>query len=428
LQIEQHELPRIEDCSMNRSLLFCLLSALVGALAATAWQQTATLRQAAAQQTTAQQVAPPSARRDPRFVPRVPDRIGQEVGVPRPQTALINDLPGSSLAGLDEFTPEERTNIVVYERANRSVVHITTKATQRELLFEVPAEGTGSGSVLDQNGHILTNYHVVEGATEVRVTLANGETFDAGLVGYDPPNDIAVLKVNAPAEMLIPMQLGDSSRLRVGQTVFAIGNPFGLERTMTTGIISSLNRSLPTRSGRTMKSIIQIDAALNRGNSGGPLIDSRGRLIGMNTAIASSTGENTGVGFAIPVDSIKRVAAQLIENGKVIRPETGISRVFQSEQGLVIATTVPGTPAEQAGLRGFKVVRETKRRGPFTYEERRIDRSQADTIVAVDGEKVTTADSFLTLIERHRPGERAVLTLFREGELVEVALTLAAGE
>jgi S1-C subfamily serine protease len=237
-----------------------------------------------------------------------------------------------------------------------------------------------------------------------------------------------VLKVNAPAEMLAPIQLGDSSRLRVGQLVFAIGNPFGLERTMTTGIISSLNRSLPTRSGRTMKSIIQIDAALNRGNSGGPLIDSRGRLIGMNTAIASSTGENTGVGFAIPADTIKRVAAQLIENGKVIRPETGISRVFQSEQGLVIATLVPGSPAEQAGLRGFKVVRETRRRGPFTYEERRIDRSQADIIVAVDGEKVTTADSFLTLIERHRPGDRAVLTLFRDGELVEVSVTLAAGE
>jgi S1-C subfamily serine protease len=317
---------------------------------------------------------------------------------------------------------------LVYERANRSVVHITTKATQRELIFDVPAEGTGSGSILDKGGHILTNYHVVEGATEIRVTLSNGETFDASLIGYDPPNDMAVLKINAPSEMLIPIQLGDSSRLRVGQLVFAIGNPFGLERTMTTGIISSLNRSLPTRSGRTMKSIIQIDAALNRGNSGGPLIDSRGRLIGMNTAIASSTGENTGVGFAIPVDSIKRVAAQLIENGKVIRPETGISRVFQSEQGLVIATLVPGSPAEQAGLRGFKVVRETKRRGPFTYEERRIDRSQADTIVAVDGEKVTTADSFLTLIERHRPGDRAVLTLFRDGQLVEVSVTLTAGE
>src|SRR4029450_3920288 len=212
-------------------------------------------------------------------------RVEESALANRPNTTLTSELPGNSLTGLDDFTPEERTNILVYERANRSVVHITTKATQRELLFDVPAEGTGSGSVLDKGGHILTNYHVVEGATEVRVTLANGESFDASLVGYDPPNDMAVLKVNAPPEMLAPMQLGDSSRLRVGQTVFAIGNPFGLERTMTTGIISSLNRSLPTRSGGRMKSIIQIDAALNRGNSGGPLLDTRGRLIGMNTAI-----------------------------------------------------------------------------------------------------------------------------------------------
>ena len=410
---------------MNRSFLFCLLSALIGALAATAWQQTAARRQA-----TAQQVAPPTPRGDLRFVPPLPPggRVLEPSVATRPTTPLANDRLGATPAGLEEFTPEERTNILVYERANRSVVHITTKATQRELLFEVPAEGTGSGSVLDKDGHILTNYHVVEGASETRVTLANGESFDATLVGYDPPNDMAVIKVNAPPEMLAPIQLGDSSRLRVGQLVFAIGNPFGLERTMTTGIISSLNRSLPTRSGRTMKSIIQIDAALNRGNSGGPLIDSRGRLIGMNTAIASSTGENTGVGFAIPADTIKRVSAQLIENGKVIRPETGISKVFQSEQGLMIATLVPDSPAEQAGLRGFKVVRETRRRGFYTYEARRVDRSQADIIIAVDGEKVTTADNFLTLIERHRPGERTVLTLFRDGQVIDVTLVLSAGE
>jgi S1-C subfamily serine protease len=247
-------------------------------------------------------------------------------------------------------------------------------------------------------------------------------------VGYDPPNDIAIIKINAAAETLSPIVLGDSSRLRVGQSVYAIGNPFGLERTMTTGIISSLNRSLPTRGGRTMKSIIQIDAALNRGNSGGPLIDSRGRLIGMNTAIASSTGENTGVGFAIPVDTIKRVAAQLIADGKVIRPEAGISRVFQSEDGLVIATLVPGGPAEQAGLRGFRIVRETQRRGPFSYEQRKIDRSAADKIVAVDGEKISTADEFLSLIERHRPGERAVLTIVREGQVLDVGVVLGSGE
>jgi S1-C subfamily serine protease len=261
---------------MNRSLLGCLLSALLGGLAATVWHQTAENRQVQAQQ-------PP--RREPLFqAPAAAARDSQPAIASRPQPPT-GDRQLHAEGALDEFTPAERTNIVVYEQANRSVVHITTRSAQRELIFlEVPAEGTGSGSILDRSGHILTNYHVVEGASEVRVTLHTGESFDAGLVGFDPPNDIAVLKIAAPPEMLIPMQLGDSSRLRVGQNVYAIGNPFGFERTMTTGIISSLNRSLPGRSGRTMKSIIQIDAALNRGNSGGPLIDSRGRLIGISAS------------------------------------------------------------------------------------------------------------------------------------------------
>lgn len=412
---------------MNRTLALSLASALVGALAATIWHHTGEFRIVHAQQPGTREPLPPaaalteteSARRLPRAAPAEAARAA-----PAPATDY-----DASLAALGEFTPEERTNILVYERANRSVVHITTKSAQRELLFmEVPAEGTGSGSVLDQAGHILTNYHVVEGAAQILATLHNGESYSASIVGFDPPNDMAVLKISAPREMLAPIALGDSSRLRVGQIVYAIGNPFGLERTMTTGIISSLNRSLPSKAGRTMKSIIQIDAALNRGNSGGPLIDSRGRLIGMNTAIASSTGENTGVGFAIPVDTIKRVAAQLVASGKVIRPEAGISRVLVTEQGLVVATVVPDGPADRAGIRGFKIVRETKRRGVFTYEERRIDRSEADTIVAVDGQRVTTADSFLSLIEQHRPGDEAVLTVFRAGKLLEVSLTLASAE
>ncbi|MDX1947691.1 MAG: trypsin-like peptidase domain-containing protein [Pirellulaceae bacterium] len=399
---------------MRRSTLFCLLSAMIGALAATAWHQTAALRQAHAQQPLVRQ---------PAFDPTLPPPPGPDLA---PATTR---LPVPTGTGLDEFTPEEQTHIQVYERANRSVVHITTKSAQRELIFlEVPAEGTGSGSILDRAGHILTNFHVVDGAQEIRVTLHNGQSYDATLVGRDTPNDTAVLKVNAPPEELEPIALGDSSRLRVGQVVYAIGNPFGLERTMTTGIISSLNRSLPSRAGRTMKSIIQIDAALNRGNSGGPLIDTRGRLIGMNTAIASSTGENTGVGFAIPVDTIKRVAAQLIANGRFIRPETGISRVYQTEKGLVIATLIPGGPAEQAGLRGFRVIKETKRRGPFTYEERKLDRAYADMIVAVDGEKIATADEFLSLVERHQPGERTLLTVVREGKLIDIPLVLSSGE
>jgi S1-C subfamily serine protease len=391
---------------MKRTTAFCLVSAALGALAATAYHQTAPDWSARAQEP----------------IPRPPAlRALESRSAATPSSAF-----GS---GLDDFAPEERTNILVYEKANRAVVNITTKSAQRELLFlEVPSEGAGSGSLLDKSGHVLTNYHVVEGAQEIRATLHSGKSYDGSLVGYDPPNDIAVIKINAPAEELFPIELGDSSRLRVGQVVYAIGNPFGLERTMTTGIISSINRSFPIRAGRTMKSMIQIDAALNRGNSGGPLLDTRGRLIGMNTAIASSTGENTGVGFAIPVDAAKRVVPQLIATGKVTRPDAGISRVYQSEHGLVIATLIPGGPAERAGLRGFRVVREQKRRGPFIVEERHVDRGNADTIVAVDGEKATTADDFLTLIEHHRPGEQAVITVIRGGQLVDVPVTLGAGE
>jgi S1-C subfamily serine protease len=407
---------------MNKILTCCVASAVLGALAATAFNQLAPRREATAQEPLLRQ---PGA--------RALDLPPPPGATSRRSPALTGDTGGygfvSAASSLDEYAPEERTNILVYDKTNRSVVHITTKANQRELLFlEVPAEGAGSGSILDKQGHILTNYHVVEGAQEIRVTLHSGESYEGSIVGYDPPNDTAVLRINAPSEELVPMQLGDSSRLKVGQVVYAIGNPFGLERTMTTGIISSLNRSLPSRSGRTMRSIIQIDAALNRGNSGGPLLDTRGRLIGMNTAIASSTGENTGVGFAIPVDTIKRVVPQLIATGKVVRADAGIQRVAITELGLMIATLDANGPAERAGLRGFRIVREQKRRGILVLEERRVDRSQADTIVAVDGEKATTTDAFLSLIERHRPGEQAIVTVLRNEQLLDVPVTLGAGE
>jgi S1-C subfamily serine protease len=330
----------------------------------------------------------------------------------------------------DGLTAEERVHVSVYENVNRSVVNITTRLVQPDMFFmlEPPAEGAGSGSILDREGHVLTNYHVIEGAQEIRVTLFNGETYPAGLIGADPVLDTAVLRIDAPREVLYPVQFGDSSRLQVGQKVFAIGNPFGLERTMTVGIISSLNRSLKSKSGRTMKAIIQIDAALNQGNSGGPLLDSRGRLIGMNTAIASRTGENTGVGFAIPVNNIDRVVPQLIEKGRVIRPDIGITRVYQTEQGLIIATLAPGGPAERAGLRGFRVIREQQRRGLFVYEETRIDREYADLIVAVDGDQVRTADDLLTAIERKEPGDEVVVSVVREGSQINVGVVLGAGE
>jgi S1-C subfamily serine protease len=344
--------------------------------------------------------------------------------------AVVGQTPSPAVVpgGGRSFTPEEQTNIVVYESVNRGVVNINTKATVATGLFllEVPSEGAGSGIVLDREGHVLTNFHVVEGAREIQALLYDGSSHAARVVGVDPATDVAVIKVDAAEAVLHPVAFGTSNDLRVGQRVFAIGNPFGLERTLTTGIISSLNRSLPTRTGRTIKSIIQTDAAINPGNSGGPLVDSGSRLIGMTTAIASRTGQSAGVGFAIPVGTLARIVPQLIHKGKVVRPDAGISRVYQSDAGLVVAELTPDGPAERAGVRGFKIVRERRRQGPFTVETSRVDRAGADLIVAVAGQAVRTADDFLSAVESKNPGDQVLITVRREGHDLDVPVVLDA--
>lgn len=325
----------------------------------------------------------------------------------------------------DGLTPEESINVAVYEAVNRGVVNITSKAKgERFLLMELQSEGSGSGAVLDTDGHILTNYHVVQDAQVIQVTLFNGESYDAHVVGADPLNDLAVIRIEAPKEELFPVTLGDSRSLKVGMRVFALGNPFGLERTLTTGIISSLNRSLQIRGGWTIKSIIQTDAAINPGSSGGPLLDSHGRLIGINTAIATTTGQSAGVGFAIPSSLVNRVVPQLMKHGRVIRPEIGITRVYQTEKGLLIAEMRPNGPAEKAGLRGPKITRS--RRGPFVVE--RVDRTAADLIIGVDDQKVSTADDFLSYIDEKKPGDEVVLTIIREGKKFKVPVPLASSD
>lgn len=349
------------------------------------------------------------------------------------QPSQTNSNAGSkkttaAVDGLDYLTPEEKRNIAVYDHCYRSVVHIATQAFQIDRFFQTATnqEGSGSGSVLDFQGHVLTNYHVIEGADRLTVTMHDGKQFEAEVVGQDPPNDMAVLKISAPQEMLYPVELGQSQPLRVGQNVYAIGSPFGLERTMTVGVVSSLGRSVPSHNHRILKSMIQVDAALNQGNSGGPLLDSRGMLVGMNTAIATRTGENTGVGFAIPVDTVRRVSAMLIRDGRVVRPSLGVSAFIQSENGLMVGQVVNDGPADQAGLRGIRIIRNRT----YFGEQRAVDYDYADTIIAVEGRPVKSLDDLMSVIETMKPGQDAKLTVLREATAVPVVIELGedAGE
>ncbi len=350
--------------------------------------------------------------------------LGRPPAEPIPAVARTDQI---SAARLEQLTDDERANVLVYHNLNRSVVNINTRSVRVDSFFmqESSSEGAGSGSVLDKAGHVLTNYHVIEGAREIQVTLYDGSTYEASPVGSDPNNDIAVLKIDAPQDLLHPIVSGDSLNLLVGQKVFAIGNPFGLERTLSTGIVSSLNRSMRSRNGRTIKSIIQLDADINPGNSGGPLLDSRGRMIGMTTAIASNTGQSAGVGFAIPIATISRIVPQLIENGRVIRSDIGIGKVLQTEDGLLIASVVEGGPAEKAGLQGFRMVREQRRQGPYIYERTRVDREAADLLVAINNKPIRSVDELLSLVESYPPGTQVTVTVERGGKQVDVQVTLA---
>lgn len=389
---------------MRRLVVLCLLSALVGGLVAFGWHgHHLTMAQ-----------SPPSE--GPAWPAQAP-----------PPAAPVAAGPIAA----DSLTPDEQVNIFVYQQANRAVVNINTKNVSNAPIpmFEVVSEGEGSGSVIDRLGHILTNYHVVEGAREIHVTLYDGKTYVARPVGGDADTDVAVLKIDAPPESLFPVTFGSSTHLLVGQRAFAIGNPFGLERTLSTGVISSLDRSLPSKSGRRIiKSVIQIDASINPGNSGGPLLDSHARMIGMNMAILSKTGESAGVGFAIPVNTIARVVPQLIENGRIRRAESGIAKVFQTDRGLLIAALVPGGAAERAGLQGPRVRVEQKRQGPITFRQTIVDRSAADLIVAVDGQAIKTAEDFLNIVEAKQPGDEVVITVIRAGQPKQVPLRLETSQ
>jgi S1-C subfamily serine protease len=309
--------------------------------------------------------------------------------------------------GFIAMTAEEAVNVSVYERANRSVVNISTTTLRPES---------------------LTNHHVIKGSKKVTVTIFNGDAYPATLVGQDADNDIAVLQINAPQNVLFPVPWGDSSNLRVGQHVIAIGNPFGFERTMTTGIISSLNRQLPSKTKHRFHSLIQVDAALNQGNSGGPLLNSRGELIGMNTAIATRSGDNAGIGFSIPINTIKRVVAQLVATGRVVRPTIGILQVFETDRGLLVVNVTPGGPAEQAGVQGSRLTRRKNRIGVLAIEQDVVDHSQSDLIVGIDGKVVKQSDDLLGVIEAKKPGDQVVLTVVRNSQSLQIPIVLGAAD
>ena len=320
---------------------------------------------------------------------------------------------------------DELNNISVFRGGSPSTVHITTIEEQRDLFtlnVERVPSGTGSGFIWDDKGHIVTNFHVIQGASGARVTLADQSEWPAELTGYYPDRDLAVLKIDAPREKLKAIAIGTSRDLQVGQKVYAIGNPFGLDQTLTTGIISALNREIDSVNDRKIRGVIQTDAAINPGNSGGPLLDSAGRLIGVNTAIYSPSGASAGVGFAIPVDEVNRVVPRLIRDGRFARPSLGIrtgppefQQALRLPKGVPVLGVVKGSPAASAGIQPFR-----RNRGG--------DIVMGDIITTIDRKSVGTFDELLDALEWHQAGDVVSIGFIRSGKNTEVRVKLTTTE
>ncbi len=324
------------------------------------------------------------------------------------------------------LSPDEEQNIKVYEEQSPSVVNITNTVVSYDFFYNpIPETGTGSGAIIDMAGHIVTNYHVVGGAQRLEVTLFDGSKYEARLVGGDPGNDLAIIKIDAPKDKLKPIPMGDSKGLKVGQKVLAIGNPFGLEGTLTVGIVSSLGRTMRAEDGRLMHGIIQTDAAINPGNSGGPLLDYGGRMIGLNTAIFSPVGANIGIGFAIPVNTVKDVVPELITKGYVARPWLGISgqdidtsfaKVLElGDTGILIAEVFRDSPAHKAGLRGAD---------SLTSLGNLIIAVGGDLITSISGKKVQSMDELDTVLEELEIGQVVTVKVLRKGRTRTIKLKL----
>jgi len=327
------------------------------------------------------------------------------------------------VADRSHLDADENRTIELFRSAAPSVVYITTRTQRVDFwtrnVFEVP-QGTGSGFLWDDQGHVVTNYHVVQNADTASVAVGDAE-YDAAFVGGAPEQDLAVLRVRAPGRSLQPIPLGTSADLQVGQKVFAIGNPFGLDHTLTTGIVSALGRTIRSVANTPIDDAIQTDAAINPGNSGGPLLDSSGRLVGVNTAIYSPSGASAGIGFAVPVDTVNRIVPQLIAHGKVVRPRLGVGmddRISAAVTrrlgvpGVLVLTVEEGSGAAAAGLRGSVL-----RRGSIV---------PGDVIQEVEGKAVTTTNDLLGRLGNHEPGDTVTLSVWRDGQVRKVPVRLQA--
>jgi len=347
-----------------------------------------------------------------------------------PANATPANYSSSADAAEAELDPTEAENVRIYRQASPSVANILTKAVEYDFFYNpVPVEGAGSGFLIDTDGHILTNNHVVQGAQQIEVAFGDHNTYKARFLGADTINDIALLQIDTKGRKLTPLPLGDSKKLLVGQRVLAIGNPFGFQSTLTTGVVSSLDRTVQTGENTFIDSAIQTDAAINRGNSGGPLLNSHGEVIGINSAIYAPNGTTAGIGFAIPINTAKRVAEDLISQGRVRRatigaegrtlwPDLANALNLPVDQGVLIERVDQNGPAARAGLRGGN---RTVLAG---LRELRIG---GDVIVAINGEAVASQSDLNLLLNRVRPGDTVQVSVIRDGKKMNIPVKLGEG-
>jgi S1-C subfamily serine protease len=345
-----------------------------------------------------------------------------------PVTVDKGEVRNVSLADRDAaLSNDEVLNVRIYRETSPAVANVLTKATEYDFWMDpVPVEGAGSGFVIDGKGYILTNFHVVQGAQTVEVVLGDQSRYSAKFIGADQRNDVALLKVEPKGKPLMALSLGDSAALQVGQKVLAIGNPFGFQSTLTTGVVSALGRTVQTSQTTFIDQAIQTDAAINRGNSGGPLINSHGEVIGINSAIYTPSGTTAGIGFAIPINTAKRIAHDLITDGRVHQAFLGVETIpinesfaealgLPAQEGLLVQTTSRGGPAAEAGIRGGDRVAQAGMRRFYVG---------GDVLTAIDGQKIANRVDVDLMLNKKRPGEEVTITLFRGGKKIDVKVKL----